>query len=65
MESKAPQTKATTELLLQVNDVVRIGHDVTVQLTKISQHQARFAIGAPRDVGIHRAETHHAKQKPP
>ena len=40
----------------KINEVIRIGDDITITVLKVGGENVRLGIEAPRDVPIHRAE---------
>ena len=43
-------------LTRRVDEVLRIGHDVSIRVLAINGGQVRFGIDAPKDISIHREE---------
>ena len=43
----------------KINEILRVGDDVTIKILSIKGSQVRIGIEAPRDVSIHREEVYH------
>ncbi len=47
----------------KLNEELKVGDDVTIEIIEIRGNRVRLGITAPRDIEVHRKEVWEAKQK--